>query len=119
MNRMKLVIAASILLVVLVIGGTGYLLVRSASAVAGTLLSWAAPAVEAALPPELAPAEMRERLDRVIALAAEGRIDASALSDTVLLLPGALLDGRLDPQEVEALSQTLDRAIVPAKPAES
>lgn len=116
---MKVVIAASTLLALLIIGGAGYLLIRGASAVAGTLLTWAAPAVEAALPPELAPAGMRERLDRVIALTTEGRIDASALNDTVLLLPGALLDGKLEPQEVEALSQALDRAIAPPKPAES
>ena len=116
---MKVVIASSILLAILVIGGSGYLLVRGASAVAGTVFTWVVPAVQAALPPELASAEMCERLDRVIALAGEGRIDASELRDTVLWLPGALLDGRLDPQEVEALSKALDRAIAPPKRVES
>lgn len=112
---MKVAIAAALVFVIVSIAGAGYLVVRGASSAAGSALAWLEPVVRNSLPPGLDPAEIEERLAVALALVREGRIDGAALRDTVLWLPGALLDGRLDDAEVEALAGKLDRLI--ASPA--
>lgn len=116
---MKLAILSVIAVAILFVAGAGYLAVRGAAAIAGTAFTWLEPVVRSSLPPELAPAEIKERLDTALAQIREGRIDGEALRDTVFWLPGALLDGRLDEAEVEALTSKLDRVIAKQAQAES
>jgi len=115
---MKLAIIASALVVVIVsVAGAGYLAVRGIGAVAETALTWLEPAVRSALPAEIAPAEIQQRLDRTLALVRDGQIDGGALRETVLWLPGALVDGQLDGAEIDILAGKLDRLIAAPAPA--
>lgn len=114
---MKIAIASAIVLVLVSVVGVGVLAVRGIGAAAGTALTWLEPVVRGALPSELATTEIEQRFDRVLALVRAGRIDGAALRDTVVWLPGALLDGQLDSAEVETLAGKLDRVIAaPASP---
>ena len=97
--------------------GAGYLAVRGIGAAAGYALTSIEPMVRQALPPELATALVQERLDRVLALVRDGRVDTTALRDTVLWLPGALFDGQLDAAEIDVLAGKLDRVIAAPVPA--
>ena len=116
---MKTVIASVLVLALVSVAGAGYLAVRGIGAAAGHALAWLEPAVRSALPAELASAEIERRLDRALALVRDGRIDAAALRDTVLWLPGALIDGRLDAAEADVLARSLERVIAPPAPAET
>ena len=111
---------AAVFVVIVSVAGAGYLAVRGIGAVAGTALTWLEPAVRSALPAAVAPAEIQQRLDRALEVVRDGQIDGEALRDTVLWLPGALLDGRLDQTEVEVLAGKLDRVIAaPATPPQA
>lgn len=114
---MKVAIVSVLLLALVSIVGAGYLAVRGMGAAAGYALAWAEPLVRDALPPGLAPDRVKEQLDRAVALAREGRFDGGALRETVLWLPGALLDGQLDAAEIEMLAGKLDRVIAEPAPA--
>jgi glycerate kinase len=116
---MKLAIVSGIALAISCIAGTGYLVIRGAGAAAGTALTWLEPVVRSSLPTELDLAEIHERLDTALARMGEGRIDRAALRETVLWLPGALLDGMLDEAEIEALAGKLDRVIAAPAQVES
>jgi hypothetical protein len=117
----KFIVASAIALslALVTILGVGYFAVRGLSAAAGTAITWLEPLIESSLPAELAPAEIQERLDTALARVRDGHVDAQALRDTVLWLPGALLDGSLDAAEVEALAGKLDRIIAAPVQAES
>ena len=116
---MKLAVASALFFVIASVAGTGYFVVRGAGHAAGVALAWLEPVVRTSLPPALDPAAIEARLGAALALVREGRIDAAALRDTVLWLPGALLDGRLDDAEVERLADELDRVIAAPARAES
>jgi hypothetical protein len=107
--------AAALLLVVII--GTGVLLVRGAATAATAALEWAQPAIESALPRDLAPDVVADRLDRAIAVAREGRVNGAVVRDALFWLPLALLDGQLDAAEVAELGARLDRIVEPAAPA--
>ena len=115
---MKLAIASVLVFVIASIAGAGYLVVRGVSA-AGTALTWLEPVVRSSLPPGLTPERIQQRLDLALEQVREGRIDAPALRETVLWLPGALLDGKLDDAELSALAAKLDRVIATPPQAES
>jgi hypothetical protein len=116
-EAVKIAIVSVLVLALVSIVGVGYLAVRGIGAAAGYALSWAEPLVRDALPPGLAPERVKEQLDRAVTLAQEGRIDGGALRETVLWLPGALLDGQLDAAEIEVLAGKLDRMIAEPAPA--
>jgi len=119
MKKIVIVSAIALSIALVTIVGAGVLAVRGLGAAAGTAITWLEPIIESSLPVGLAPAEIKERLDTALVRVRDGRVDPQALRDTVLWLPGALLDGRLDDAEVEALAGKLDRMIAAPVQAES
>lgn len=79
------------------------------SRVAAPLLESARASVEASLPPELAPDEVRHHLDEAVVRLRDGRVDGAALRDAIAWLPGALLDGAFDEAESAILWEKLRR----------
>ena len=117
---MKIALVSALVLIVVSVVSVGWLAVRGAGAAASLALEWARPAVAetlAALPAELAPADLEARLDRALAAIRDGRVDGSAMRETLAWLPTALLDGELDAGEIAVLGAKLDRLLGGAAPA--
>lgn len=114
---MKLVIATVAVVAALVVAGVigaGVLAVRGVASATAWALETARPMVEAA--PGMT-GQIAERVDGAVAALREGRVDPGAVREALVWLPGALLDGRLDAEEVALLERKLDRIL--AAPGES
>jgi hypothetical protein len=75
-------------------------------------------ALESAVPRETRDAAAAQ-IDTTITALREGRFDAGVLRETVVWLPGALLDGTLDAAETQALWEKMDRLTPEAPPPAS
>jgi hypothetical protein len=94
--------------------GIGYFALRGIGSATGWALEQLRPVVTSAVGHSPETVQLQKRLGRAITLVREGRVDGAVVLETLVWLPGALLDGRLDASEVDTLGASLERVIGPA-----